>query len=187
MELTELFQKAILEFDRRVRVVGQGQWHDPTPCSEWDVHDLTNHVVNELRWVTPLTEGKTIAEVGDRLDGDLLGDDPRAAANEAIREANSAVQEPGVMERTVHISFGDVPGEEYISQVTADVAIHSWDLARAIGADDTLEPGLVEFAYDFLEPQVQQWRAGGAFGPAVNVPDDADLQTKLLGMVGRQP
>ncbi len=186
MDVVGQFQKALLELARRVPVVGQGQWHDPTPCSEWDVHDLVDHVVSELRWVPPLLDGKTIEEVGDRFDGDLLGPDPVGASQEAMREAAEAANRPGVPERVVHLSFGDASGEEYLSQVTSDVAIHTWDLARAIGADEALEPGLVEFAYEYLAPQVEQWRAAGAFGDPVEVAGDADLQTRLLAMVGRR-
>jgi uncharacterized protein (TIGR03086 family) len=83
----------------------------------------------------------------------------------------------------VHLSFGDVPGREYLGQLTADHVIHAWDLARGIGGDDRLDPELVEFVHDFMAPQVDQWRAAGVFGPAVDVPADADLQTKLLASI----
>ncbi len=187
MDVAEQFQKALSELARRVPVVGQGQWHDPTPCSEWDVHDLTNHVVNELRWVPPLLEGRTIEEVGDRFDGDLLGSDPVGAAQEAMREAADAATQPGALERVVHLSFGDTSGGEYLSQITSDVAIHSWDLARAVGADERLDADLVAFVHGYLGPQVELWRAAGAFAPPTEVADDADPQDKLLAMVGRQP
>lgn len=187
MDVTVQFQKALLELARRVPAVSPGQWHDPTPCTEWDVHDLTNHVVNELRWVPPLLEGRTIEEVGDRFDGDLLGSDPVGASQEAMREAADAATRAGVLERVVHLSFGDASGEEYLSQITSDVAIHTWDLARAIGADERLDPDLVAFVHDYLAPQVEQWRAAGAFAAATEVADDADAQDKLLAMVGRRP
>ena len=187
MDVAGQFQKALLELARRVPVVGQGQWHDPTPCSEWDVHALTNHVVNELRWVPPLLEGRTIEEVGDRFDGDLLGSDPVGAAQEAMREAADAATRPRALERVVHLSFGDASGGEYLAQITSDVAIHTWDLARAVGADERLDPDLVTFVHDYLAPHVDHWRAAGAFGPPTEVADDADAQDKLLAMVGRDP
>ena len=187
MARADPFEKAVFELDRRVRVVGAGQWHDPTPCAEWDVRQLANHVVNELRWLPPLLEGRTMEEVGDRFDGDLLGADPQRACQEAGREAVEAAREPGVAERTVHVSFGEIDGKEYLAQVTSDVAIHSWDLARAIGADEALEPDLVEFVYGYLSPRAADWRAAGAFAEEVEVPADADLQTRLLGLAGRRP
>ncbi len=89
--------------------------------------------------------------------------------------------------RTVHLSFGDFPGREYLGQLTADHVIHAWDLAKGIGADERLDPDLVQFVYDFMAPQVEQWAAAGVFAAPVAVPDDADLQTKLLAMTGRTP
>ncbi len=187
VDVTDQFQKALLELTRRIAVVGDAQWHDPTPCADWDVHDLTNHVVNELRWVPPLLGGMTIEEVGDRFDGDLLGSDPVGAGQEAARDAAQAASAPAATERVVHLSFGDATGEEYLTQITFDIAIHTWDLARAVGADEHLELGLVEFCHERMAPQLEQWRAAGAFGEAVPVPDGADLQTRLLAMTGRHP
>ena len=186
-DLVELFQKSVREFDSRVAAVNDEQWAAGTPCVEWDVRTLVNHIVNEDRWVTPLLDGKTIAEVGDALDGDLLGDDPKASWRAAADEATEAVGRPGVLERTVHVSFGDIPGREYISQVLCDHVLHSWDLAKGIGASTALDQDLVDFAYGYLEPVAEAWRAAGAFGPAVEVPEEADKQTRLLALTGRRP
>ena len=73
----ELHRRAVEEFDARVRAVGDDQWELPTPCADWNVRQLVNHLVYENRWTVPLMEGSTIAEVGDRYEGDLLGDAPR--------------------------------------------------------------------------------------------------------------
>src|SRR5690606_38196050 len=128
------------------------------------------HVVGELLWMPPLLEGATIAEVGDRFDGDVLGADPLRTARGAAAAARAAAEAAGAQERTVHLSFGDFPGAEYLGQVTSDVTIHTWDLARAVGADDRLGEPLVDFTAAFLGPQVDAWRAAGAFGPAVDLP-----------------
>jgi uncharacterized protein (TIGR03086 family) len=186
-DLIALHRRAVQEFDARVRAVGDDQWALPTPCADWDVRALVNHVVGEDRWTAPLLDGMTVAEVGDRFDGDLLGDEPRRAWAEAAAEATAAVAAQGVLTRIVHVSFGDITGAEYISQLTADHVIHAWDLARGIGADERLDPDLVAFAHDTLAPQVEAWRAGGAFGPAVEVPEGSDLQARLIALTGRQP
>ena len=70
--------------------------------------------------------------------------------------------------------------------MTADHTIHSWDLARAIGADERLDPELVAVVTERLIPQIQAWRASGAFADPVPVPDDADPQTRLLAETGRR-
>jgi uncharacterized protein (TIGR03086 family) len=182
-----LMTDAIVGFGQRLTTVDAGQWSAATPCADWDIRTLVNHVVAELLWVPPLLEGKTIADVGDRFDGDVLGDDPRETWTSAAADAEAAASQTGTQERTVHLSFGDFSGSDYLGQLTSDLVIHAWDLARAIGADDRLDPALVAFVDDFLSPQIDAWRSAGAFGPAVDVGPDADTQAKLLAQTGRSP
>lgn len=182
-----LIELGVAEFGRLVAAVTDEQWSAPTPCSDWDVRGLVNHVAGELFWVPPLIEGSTIAEVGDRFDGDLLGDDPVGTWAQASGPALVAAGEPGAMDRTVHLSFGDFPGREYLGQITCDLVVHGWDLARGIGADDGIKPDLLAFAMDFLLPQVDAWRGAGAFGPAVEVAPDAGAQVAFLAQTGRSP
>lgn len=68
-------------------------WSDPTPCTDWDVRTLVNHVVGEDRWTKPLVDGKTIADIGDAFEGDLLGADPKGSAMAAADQALTAVAE----------------------------------------------------------------------------------------------
>lgn len=187
MSAPENFKKAAEGFQSRLQSTRDDQWTSPTPCSEWDVRALVNHVVSETRWIAPLLEGKTIAEVGDSLNGDLLGDDPKAAWSRAMSESAAVVDEPGAMQRTVHLSYGDRPAEDYVNEIAADLLIHSWDLARGTDGDARLAPDLVELALPaFRTPQMEGARAAGFFGRAVDVPDDADAQTKLLALTGRR-
>src|SRR5215470_13737883 len=93
------FEAGLAEADRRVRAVGADQWSDSTPCSEWNVHELVNHLVNELRWMPPLLEGKSIADVGDSLDGDLLGSDPIGVWDSSVRDVRAALDADGVLDR----------------------------------------------------------------------------------------
>jgi uncharacterized protein (TIGR03086 family) len=185
-DLAELFARSVEQFGARLPAIGD-RWHDPTPDDEWDVRALVNHVLGENLWAPPLLDGMTIAEVGDRFDGDQLGDDPLAAWAQAAPPSVAAVAGAGALERTVRVSFGDISGQEYVSQLTCDHLIHGWDLARAIGADEALDPELVEFAHGYLAPQVDGWRSAGAFGPAVEVPAGASRQDELLAMTGRRP
>lgn len=186
MNLPEAFRRSTAEFDARVQQIGDDQWELPTPCSEWNVRDLLNHLVNEDRWAKPLFDGKTIAEVGDALDGDLLGDDPKKAWADARAEADAAVSADDAMDKIVHVSFGDIPGSEYTMQLLTDHVIHAWDLARAVGADETLDPELVQMCHDVMAPQEEMLRGSGAYGDKVAVPDGAGLQTRLLALVGRK-
>src|SRR6266508_2731945 len=80
-EVRGLHARALERYGQLVQAIRDDQWNHPTPCTEWDVRVLVNHLVSENLWMPPLLEGKTIADVGDSLDGDLLGDDPKATWN----------------------------------------------------------------------------------------------------------
>lgn len=185
MDTPELHQRAVGEFGRRVATVGDDQWGLPTPCPDWDVRALVNHLVLEDRWTPPLMAGKTMGEVGDRFEGDLLGAEPKQAWDESSAEAVAAVHEPGAMQRTVHLSFGDVVGSEYAMQLFADHLIHAWDLARAIGGDERLDPRLVTACAEWFSSVEEAYRGAGVIGPAPPLPVDADPQTNLLARFGR--
>lgn len=184
-DLVVLYRRAVEQFGSRVEAIADHQWHLPTPNTDWDVHALVNHLVYEELWSQPLLDGQTVAEVGTRFDGDLLGHRPKAAWEAAARGTIDAAVVPGVLTRTVHVSFGDISGEEYLSQLTTDHVIHTWDLARATGGNEGLDPELVEFTFEALVPQIEQWREVGVFGPRVEPPAHADRQTQLLALTGR--
>lgn len=184
MDEVTAFRRASDAYVRRARAVAPAQWSAATPCSEWDVRTLVNHVAGEYLWVPELIAGKTISDVGSRLDGDLLGNDPPAALESAARDAQAAAETPDSLTRIVHLSFGDVPGADYLRQMAIDSVIHAWDLARAIGADETLDPELVDFAFEELRQHAEDWRSGGAFGPPKEPADDS-TQARLLAMTGR--
>lgn len=168
----------------RARQITTELWTAATPCSEWDVRALVNHVGGEYLWVPEMLAGRTIADVGDRLDGDVLGDDPLTTVADAQRSAAAALAEPDALSRTVHLSFGDTPAAEYATQMAIDSVIHAWDLARAIHADEQLDPELVEMAYAELQRTAEQWRTAGVFGPQ-RPPADGSTQAKLLALTGR--
>jgi uncharacterized protein (TIGR03086 family) len=184
-DMPQRYRASAERFGELVRSVGAGQWTDPTPCSEWDVRALISHVHGETLWVPELFAGRTIAEVGDRLDGDLLGEDPVAIWERSMGPAIDAIAEPGAMPRIVHLSFGDVPGEDYADQLFGDFVIHGWDLAKAIGADDTIDPSWVEMLYASFKPRESELKSYGVYGDTVPTSPDADLQTQLLAVVGR--
>jgi len=184
-DLPELYQRSVAHLGQLVQQVRDDQWAAPTPCREWSVRELVNHVTVENAWAPPLFAGRTIAEVGDQFDGDLLGADPVASWTTYAAGAIAAVRQPAAMARTVQLSFGDFPGREYAMQLFADMLIHSWDLARAIGADEQLDPELVGVLTVWFADMADGYRAAGAVGPRVDVADDSDAQTKLLADFGR--
>ena len=186
MDIPAMFGRAVAEFDARVRQIGDHQWQAATPDEDWTVRDLVNHLAGEDLWAPPLLAGSTIAEVGDRFDGDVLGADPKQAWAAASAGAVQAVDADGAMDRTVHLSFGDFPGREYTLQLFADHLIHAWDLARAIGADERLDTGLVASCATWFEAVEEAYRSAGAIAARPPVPGDADAQTVLLARFGRR-
>lgn len=186
MNVPDLHERAVDEFGGRVQQVEAGRWHDATPNPEWDVWALVTHLVGENRWTPPLFAGSRIEDLGDRFEGDLLGEDPKGAWADSARGAIRAVHEDGAMDRTVHLSFGDVPGKEYALQLFADHLIHAWDLAKAIGADDRLDPELVAACTEWFEDREDDYRAAGAIGSRAEVAPDAGPQAVLLAMFGRK-
>lgn len=184
MDVVALHRRACAEFDARVRRIGPTQWSDPTPCSDWDVRALVNHIVYENLWTAPLLEGKTVAEVGDRFEGDVLGEEPVASWERAVSEAGAAVAGTP-MERTVHLSFGDFPADFYVAQLFADHLIHAWDLAKAIGDDDALDAELVAACAQWYAGMEQAYRESGAVAERPDAAGERDPQTELLAAFGR--
>ncbi|WP_433696563.1 TIGR03086 family metal-binding protein [Nocardiopsis sp. CA-288880] len=183
--LIDLHGTALEEFDRRVRAVGLTDWARPTPCTDWDVHDLVNHLATEQLWVPPLLGGARMEDVGDRFDGDNLGEEPAATWAVVSREARTAWLGLPSLERTVHLSFGDVPAEVYLWQMTFDLAVHAWDLARAIGADEALDPDLAKELHAWASDQ--DFGPGQMFDAPTPVGPDATPQDRLIALTGRTP
>lgn len=174
-------------FTDRVHAVGADQWDAPTPCADWSVRDLVNHLTAEQLWVPSLVrDGATIDSVGDAFDGDMLGPDPVASWDTAAAASREAFRETGALDRTVHLSFGDTAADFYCGQMISDLVVHAWDLSRAIGADEKLPGDLVAFSVREITPYAADLAKTGLFAPAVEPPQGADVQTKLLSLLGRR-
>src|SRR5262245_57114108 len=165
MDVKTLHRRSVESWQRYVDGVGADQWSLPTPCTDWDVRALVNHVVGEERWTGPLLDGMTIAEVGDRFDGDLLGDDPQATGGAASAEAVAAVDDKLDGIAAVNPSYGDENPTEYVHQLSADHLIHGWDLAAATGQDRTLDPELVAAVGAWFADREELYRSAGILGP----------------------
>jgi uncharacterized protein (TIGR03086 family) len=187
MDLSELHRRAVEEWEARVVLLREADWSLSTPCPEWDVHALVNHIVAEDLWTGPIVDGATIEEVGDRFAGDLLGDPSEAisvavaAATEAVRAVRRRLPDHPV----VHLSFGDVAIEEYVWQLSADHLVHAWDLAAATGRDRTLAPALVDAVADWYLDREQMYRDAGVVGERRS--GGADPQSRLIAAFGRDP
>jgi uncharacterized protein (TIGR03086 family) len=171
---------------RVVAAIPADRWRAATPCSDWDVRGLVNHLVSGNLWAAELGAGGTIEQVGGRLDGDRLGSDPAAAYAASAQAASDVFHRPGALDAPCAVSYGPVPGSVYAGHRFIDVLIHGWDLAIATGQDSTLDDPLVEACREITEPQVDVLRASGAFAECVPVGPDASAQARLLAMLGRR-
>ncbi len=185
MKPAEFFEQTLKHTNRAVIKIKPDQWHKSTPDTEWNLRTLLNHMVYELVWVPDLLIGKTVAEVGDKYEGDVLGKNPLESWRKAMHSAIASAYRVDPQSE-VHLSYGDVSAEHYIYENGGDIFIHGWDVAKAIGADDTLEPKLAEILYDKVLPRADEFAASGLFGTPIEVPDDADIATKLLALFGRK-
>ena len=186
MDAREIYTRCSAAFGERVHAV-DGRWAAPTVNPGWDVRELVHHLVHEERWTPPLLDGATMAEVGGRFDGDLLGDDPLSAFDTAAAAALRAVEAVD-LDRTVHLSFGDRPAREYVLQLSADHLVHAWDLARALGTDETLDAEAVEALLAwYVEETEALYHRIEVIGPRVEVPAGSGAQAELLGRFGRTP
>lgn len=186
-DLLDVHARALSGFGTRVHAVRPDQWHDQTPCVDWDVRTLVRHLVYEQLWVPPMMAGRTIEQIGDQFEGDILGPDPADAWDRAAAAAHAALVEPGALDRTVHLSYGDRPASEYLLEMVSDLVVHGWDLARATNQDEEMDPELAGIIYERSVPHTDQLVASGLFAPPIPVPDDANTQTKLVALFGREP
>jgi uncharacterized protein (TIGR03086 family) len=186
-EVLELFQRAQAAFTDRVDAVEPGQW-ELEALPGWTVADLVAHLVGEAHWVPGLLSGEPYDDVAVRVPAGtepLLVPDPLTAWEGVADEALAAVAAADLAAGTVHLSRGPTPVAEYVEELTADLTVHSWDLARATGGDEELDPALVRAA-EGMAARLPAGGVPGLFDPALDVPDGASPQVRLLARFGRR-
>lgn len=158
-------------------------WDVPTPVGEWTARDLMRHLT---QWAQGLiTSGADVVWP----DGPSVDEDPAGAfahqtgVISAFLETPETAATPFTHEHMGTMPLGDVIERFYIP----DVFMHTWDLARATGQDDTLDPETVEGMYQGMKSQEQMIRASGQFGDEQPVRDDASAQERFIAFIGRDP
>ena len=180
-EVADRYGRIADAFTARLTAVPPGGWSQQSPCEEWSAHDVAKHVVDTTRlFLTRLTGGDpTRPDSGEDLVAEW------EVESQAVREA---LADPERAATQIDGLGGTQPFEQVIGTVLcSDTLIHTWDLARATGQYDTLDPQGIEAARAFLEPNEAMLRGPGGFAPAIEPPADADAQTSFLCFVGRRP
>lgn len=185
MDVKDLFNETTAAASGVIVRVQPEQLHNPTPCTKWDLRSLLGHMTYEMSWIPDLLAGKTIAAVGDKYEGDLLGDDPLGAWGKALEAAVIAV-EKSHLKKTVHLSYGDFSVEHYVWESASDMLIHGWDVSKSIGHPLTFDTKIAEEVYEHMLPRATEFRGSGLFGDVVPTKADDSIQTKLLALYGRR-
>lgn len=179
-EIADRYRRVAARFTARVEGVPPGGWEAPAPCEGWVARDVVGHLVD---WVPGMFEGFLVFPATPSVD-----EDPAGAWRALSDTLQAALDDPKVSARPFsHPQAGDHRMDEAIDRFClGDVLIHTWDLARATGQDEMLDPDEVRRAYEGMAPMVDVLVASGHFAEPVPVPDDVDLQAKLIALTGRR-
>jgi len=168
--------------------VGAEQLTNATPCTEWTVRDLINHMVGGATMFAVSVEQGSVPDemVGQLMGGDNVGDDPKAAWAGASKRAMAAFNSPGAMEKTVKLPFGEMPAAVALNIAIFDVATHAVDLARSTGqhvSDSEMLEGALAIGQQMISPEL---RVPGVFGAEQPSTDTASVEDRLLAFEGRE-
>jgi uncharacterized protein (TIGR03086 family) len=165
------------------RVRGTRSWDAPSPVADWTARDVVRHLVE---WLPSFLAGGSSVRLPAVPSVD---DDPTGAWQAHVDAVQALLDDPATAELTLsNRHIGQLPLDRAIDQFyTSDVFMHTWDLARATGQDDRLDPGFCALLLAGMEPLEDVIRSSGQYGPRVPVMDDADAQAKLLAFIGRDP
>lgn len=179
-DIADRYRRLSATFAERIANVPAGAWDDPTPCPDWTVRDLVGHVVQ--------SQGMFRTFVGREAPDVDVTADPAAAFDTVRTLVQGDLDDPERAGSTFEGHFGTQTFEQAVDRfLVFDLVVHGWDLARATGQDEALDPDEVAGMLAGMEPMDEAIRGSGQFGPRVPVPDDADTQTKLIAFTGRQP
>lgn len=184
LDLPTLHTRALASTGEIVADMGEPDWSAPTPCDAWDLRALVNHVIAGNWWAAELGGGCTIADVGTRLDGDVIHDHAHESYEASAAAASMVFEAPGAMTAPCAVSYGPVPGSVYCGHRIVDVVIHGWDIAAATGQPTVIDPVLVAGCLEIARPQLRQLVASAMFGSYRDASGE-DPERELLAMLGR--
>jgi uncharacterized protein (TIGR03086 family) len=181
-EISARFDVVAGGFSERVNAVSADAWDNPSPCEGWTARDIVRHLTE---WIPAFFNGAAGLSLPT---GGFVADDPVAAWAALHDELRRALSDHAVAGR----EFDGPPGRMSVEQsidmiVTGDLLVHTWDLARSTGLDETLDATEVHRMLEGVEPYDEVLRSSGQYGPRIMVDDDADETTKLIAFMGRNP
>jgi uncharacterized protein (TIGR03086 family) len=180
MDMINLYADAVQRNQKRVENLRTDQFDDPTPCTEWTVRALLDHIIGGYRmFATAL--GATVPEAAD---------DPAAAHRAAADAAVRAFGAPDARQRSLVLPVGEVSGEAALGLALTDAVVHGWDLAKATGQDTTIDESLATMLLAGLEQSItadMRQPGGPVFAPPVPVDAGRPAGDRLVAFLGRRP
>jgi uncharacterized protein (TIGR03086 family) len=181
-EIADRFRNVAADLTRRALAVPDHAWDNPAPCAGWVARDVVEHMIDWMPAVVVEPAGLARPAVPP------VADDPAAAWVAFAVAMQEWLDDPDVAGRQFDTRHGPMRFDDAVAMYCiGDIVMHTWDLARATGQDETLDPDEVHRLYEGMLPLDDVLRASGHYGPKVDVPDDADEQTKLIAFSGRTP
>lgn len=167
------------DFDSRVQAAGADSWASQSPCDDWTARDVVVHVGNNLNRISAGLSGGQPHEITPDEDITSAWAQSRDSFLSTLPTADLSTPMPTPM--------GPMPAEQFIGRlISTDVLVHTWDLARAVGADETLDAAAVEGAYSGMKPMDAMIRMPGVMGPKIESEPGCSLQTEFLNFLGRK-
>jgi uncharacterized protein (TIGR03086 family) len=183
----DMYERALERTRNLVHNTRRDQFDDPTPCTDWDVRTLLNHLIGGC---ISYAVGGSGERAHPPTGSDHVGTDHVGAFEDAAKGALEAFRAPGALDRTFSLPTGDTPGSAALGLALAEAAVHGWDLATATGQpaaiDDDIAESLYQMTTSMMAPQGPYPRRT-AFEDPVDVDDDASPADRLLAYLGRRP
>lgn len=174
------YRKLSDEMVQRIAAVPEDRWESQSPCEDWTARDVVRHLVDTPAMFFGFVDATPPS------GGPSVEDDPLGAFSHARDAVLAALDDPAVADKEYDGGFGKSTFARGVDQfLSTDLVVHGWDLARATGLDETLDPDEVRRLHEAMLPMDEAMRGPGAFGPKIDPPADADEQTKLLCFLGR--
>lgn len=182
MDALAQFDAIVPVFQSLARRTEASHLDTPTPCEEWKVRDLLDHLIGGAGMFAPLIRGEAPPSEAPVVPDDAM---PEAAAA-AVADVDDAFRSPGALERIVATPFGDMPGDTFARLLAFDVLMHSWDLATATGQTVEISEAVVGEVDAFARAAIQpEMRGPGTFGPELVAAEGASGLERLVAFSGR--
>jgi uncharacterized protein (TIGR03086 family) len=179
MDARNALRRALNSTETIIRDIEPAAFHRATPCSDWDVHALLNHLIGQLWGLQSRLTGSAspnAAKPGALPKDDLVKDDPSPAFKEVTQAVFAAADDSEAMDRQALM----------VGAITSDVVIHGWDLATATGQKVGFDDELAQYVLDFMGQGITADNRSPAFGPAVSAPENAPAIDRLIAFSGRR-